>query len=580
MTRSAFLALVLPALLLATGPVAAQTFPLGDELTTIQRPLLNIPAFARPGDTFPIECEAPSSTTGWQAELIHKSKNVALTIQSAVYDPSTLWWTLQATVPADVVLELYDLRVTADGGIDDTTWNAVSVIPAYRDSYYFVHVTDAHMPDHQFSSSGGAPADSTEMQDMRAVIEDINLLNPEFVLFTGDLINEGELEDYLGWRSYSRVQYLLTELEVPVFVTAGNHDIGGWDSTPPPDGEARRNWWRFFGWNRLDNPPPGAPARTQDYSFDYGPVHYVGLESYNNYDDWRDWIYGADSYTSEQLDWLDADLAQAHSQAEVLFHHSDMQNQLNLSSLGIELSLSGHIHYDSGSLYSTPWDLTTDNVCDGARSYRVVQVTGGSTLAPQATVQAGYSGEEVTVSYTPANDGLHDQVTAVIDNNHNLRFANARLKIRMPKGAGSTYAVTGGNLVQVDDSGDDAVCHVAVDVYANRTATVTVTRETSSPVGDAPAIVANRLLPAYPNPFNPATTLSYELSAPQEVRFAVYDLGGRRIAVLDEGERTAGRHEVRWEGRDQAGQSVPSGVYLVQLVLERETLTHRIVLAK
>lgn len=580
MPRFAILALALTALLSSSIPAAAQTFPLGDELTTIQRPLLNIPAFARPGDTFPIECEAPSSTTGWQAELIHEAKTIPLDISSASYDASTLWWTLQAEVPSGIVTELYDLRVTADGGIDDTTWNAVAVIPEFRQNYYFIHVTDAHMPDHRFSSSGGAPADSTEMEDMRAVIEDINLLNPEFVLFTGDVINEGELEDYLGWRSYSRVQYLLTELEVPVFLTAGNHDIGGWDSTPPPDGEARRNWWRFFGWNRLDNPPPGAPARTQDYSFDYGPIHYVGLESYNNYDDWRDWIYGSDSYTSEQLDWLDADLAAANSQAEVLFHHRDMQNQLNLSSLGIELSLSGHIHYDDGSLNGPPWDLSTDNVCDGARSYRVVQVTGGSTLDPQETVQAGGSGEEVTVSYSPANDGLHDQVTATVDNGHSQAFANARLKVRMPKEAGSNYVVTGGTLLQVDDSGDEAVCHVAVSLYARRTSTVTVAREASSPVRDTPAVAADRLLPAYPNPFNPATTIAYELSGTQEVRLAVYDLGGRRIAVLDEGEREAGRHEVRWEGLDQSGQPVPSGAYLVEMVAGEEVRVNRIILAK
>ena len=56
-------------------------------------------------------------------------------------------------------------------------------------------------------------------------------------------------------------------------------------------------------------PPPGAPWHTQNYSFDYGPVHYVGLESYINYDDWRSWIYSTESFTSAQLSWLDDDLA-------------------------------------------------------------------------------------------------------------------------------------------------------------------------------------------------------------------------------------------------------------------------------
>lgn len=574
--------LCLVAVALIAGPassVFAQTFPLGDELTVIQRPLLNIPAIVRPGDVMPIECDAASGATGWQAELIHEGNVVPLNILGSSYDASTLWWTLQAELPADMIYELYDLRVTADGGIDDTTWNAVNVIPAFRNDYYFVHVTDAHMPDHQFSSSGGAPADSTEMEDMREVIRDINLLNPEFVLFTGDIINEGELEDYDGWRAFSRVQYLLTELEVPVYLVAGNHDIGGWDSTPPPDGEARRNWWRFFGWARLDDPPSGAPWYTQNYSFDYGPVHYVGLEAYNNYDYWRDYIYGQDSFTSGQLDWLDADLAAAGPGTQVLFHHSDMQSQLSLNSLGVELSLSGHIHYDSGSLSGPPWDLTTDNVCDGARSYRVVKVSG-STLSPQSTVQAGGSGQEVTVSYSPANDGTNDVVSATISNGHSIRFENGRLRVHMPKVANANYLVNGGTLLQVDDTGSDAVCHIAFDLPGNRNLTVTVTMETGTAVPGAAAPPAVRLLPNYPNPFNPSTKIVYSLDREQEVRLSVYDLSGRLVTVLDEGVRPAGVNEVAWDGVSALHQPVPSGVYLVHLKAGEQTRVRRVVLAK
>jgi Calcineurin-like phosphoesterase/Secretion system C-terminal sorting domain len=563
------------------GTATAQTFPLGDELTVIQKPLLNIPTFARPGDVFVINCAADPGAGGWQAELVHEDKIVPLNIQSSSYDASTLWWTLQAEVPAEMVFELYDLHVTANGGIDDTTWNAVNIIPEYRNDYYFVHVTDAHMPDHDFSDRGGAAADSTEMVDMREVINDINLLNPEFVLFTGDIVNEGELEDYWDWRSYSRVQYLLTELEVPVFLVAGNHDIGGWDSTPPPDGTARQQWWRFFGWARLDDPPVGAPYYTQNYSFDYGPVHYVGMEVYNNYDGWRDWIYGDDSFTSSQLYWLNQDLTAAGSGTQVMFYHSDMTDQLNLGSLGVEMALSGHIHRDGGSLTGPTWDLTTDNVCDGARSFRVVKVSG-STLMPLETVQAGYAGEELTVSYSPANDGTNDSVTATLDNDHNIRFENARLRFRMPKEVGAVYNVVGGTLVQVDDTGSDAICHVAVDVQANRyvSVSVTMTIETGTPVPDAPAPLAVQLLPNYPNPFNPSTNIVFSLNREDDVRLSIYDLSGRLVTVLAEGRWPAGTNEVRWEGRNQIEQSVPSGVYLVRLQVENEIRIGRIVLAK
>jgi len=112
------------------------------------------------------------------------------------------------------------------------------------------------------------------------------------VLLTGDMINEGELEDFENRRVYTKAQKLLEELEVPLYLTSGNHDIGGWSSTPPSQGTARRDWWRFFGWGWLLDPPAADPYYTQNYSFDYGPIHYIGMEAYLNYDNYLYYIYG------------------------------------------------------------------------------------------------------------------------------------------------------------------------------------------------------------------------------------------------------------------------------------------------
>ena len=84
---------------LVASPAAAASFPIGDTLTVIQRPLLNIPAFALPGDMLAISCAASPATTGWSAELRHGSLIAPLTILSATYDPTTLWWTLSARLP-------------------------------------------------------------------------------------------------------------------------------------------------------------------------------------------------------------------------------------------------------------------------------------------------------------------------------------------------------------------------------------------------------------------------------------------------------------------------------------------------
>ncbi len=452
-------------------PQRAKVIPKGDTLTVIQRPLLNIPALITPGDTLTIECQASSGTSGWTAELYHGQTQISLPVLSSSYDTSTLWWTLSAQIPAVSLYELYDLAVTASGGIADTTWQAVKIIPEFRDDYYFIHITDTHLPTHLYYYESGADTDTSEIDDFRAVIDDINIINPEFILFTGDAINEGELEDYLDKRYYTRTQKLLTEFEVPVFLTSGNHDIGGWDDTPPSYGTARRDWWRFFGWRRLDDPPPGAPWYTQNYSFDYGPVHYAGLEAYDNYDNWRSAIYGSDSFTAGQMDWLDEDLTAASgSISQVLFYHYDFSNQINLNSLGVEMALWGHIHSDQGSISSPPYDLATNNVCDENRSYRLIRVQDG-TLLPTETISAGSSGNNLSVQYSPANDGTHTSVTAGIDNNHDERFEYALLRFLMP---GSSVSVIGGSLVQVDDSDPVVVCYVAVDILANSYQTVTV----------------------------------------------------------------------------------------------------------
>jgi len=479
---------LLGACLLATLGVPADALCIGDTLTVIQRPLLNVPAIVTAGDTMTIECEAGPGTSGWAAELQRDGVQVPMSLLSSAYDASTTWWNLQVLVPPVPVYELYHLAVTANGGIDDLTWNAVRVIPEFKDDYYFVHVTDPHLVTHLYYYENGADTDTSEIVDLREVINDINIINPEFVLITGDLVNEGELEEFLDKQYYTRSQALLTEFEVPVYLTSGNHDLGGWDDTPPPDGNARRNWWRFFGWKRCDNPPAGAPWYTQNYSFDYGPVHYIGLEAYINYDNWRYDIYGYESFTSGQMQWLEDDIA-AHSAsaAHVLFYHCDFSDQINLRSLGADMALWGHIHRDDDD-FSHPYDIATDNTCDGDRAYRLVRVSNGS-LQPSSTVSAGSDGGNLEVSFSPANDGTHYFVQADITNDLNERFEHGLIRFLMPNESG-TLNISGGTLLQTDDSGPYKVCYVGVDIQQTSSHTVTAeldAADTEDPVVEVTA---------------------------------------------------------------------------------------------
>ncbi|MDZ7262201.1 MAG: T9SS type A sorting domain-containing protein, partial [candidate division KSB1 bacterium] len=69
----------------------------------------------------------------------------------------------------------------------------------------------------------------------------------------------------------------------------------------------------------------------------------------------------------------------------------------------------------------------------------------------------------------------------------------------------------------------------------------------------------------HPNPFNPETVIDYQLPRTSEVELSIFNLQGQRVATLVREYRTAGYHKITWNGTDQAGQPVASGVYLYQL---------------
>ena len=84
---------------------------------------------------------------------------------------------------------------------------------------------------------------------------------------------------------------------------------------------------------------------------------------------------------------------------------------------------------------------------------------------------------------------------------------------------------------------------------------------------DAPSKVPasrTRLVGVRPNPFNPQTEISFELDRSSRVDLAIYDVRGQLVRRLVDVEYQPGRHQVVWPGRDETGQIVASGVYLVR----------------
>jgi hypothetical protein len=88
------------------------------------------------------------------------------------------------------------------------------------------------------------------------------------------------------------------------------------------------------------------------------------------------------------------------------------------------------------------------------------------------------------------------------------------------------------------------------------------------------------LMPAYPNPFNPRTTLTFTLPRRQEASLDVYDVRGRKVTRLLHETMEPGRHTVIWQGTDQQDRPVAAGVYLVRLRAGQQTRTRGITLIK
>jgi len=91
---------------------------------------------------------------------------------------------------------------------------------------------------------------------------------------------------------------------------------------------------------------------------------------------------------------------------------------------------------------------------------------------------------------------------------------------------------------------------------------------------------ATALLGNYPNPFNPNTTIKFNLGESGDVTLAIYDLSGRRVAVLHDGQLPAGPHERVWSGMDDRGRPMPSGTYHYRLQANGQAWIEKMTLVK
>ncbi len=103
---------------------------------------------------------------------------------------------------------------------------------------------------------------------------------------------------------------------------------------------------------------------------------------------------------------------------------------------------------------------------------------------------------------------------------------------------------------------------------------------TDAVAGDLPGPRIAAGLSNHPNPFNPNTTIAFNLTRASNVSLDVFDLGGRRVRSLLSGSRRAGSHRVEWDGRNDGGRPVASGMYIARLETDGGVATRKMNLVK
>ncbi len=162
------------------------------------------------------------------------------------------------------------------------------------------------------------------------------------------------------------------------------------------------------------------------------------------------------------------------------------------------------------------------------------------------------------------------------------------------EGATVCVASAGGSVYEVANTGAGGEAVLTFEPGNASDVTVTVTAKNCVPNGSSVDIesggtgIADGSEPArvttlhqnYPNPFSPATSIALSLTSGARVNLAVYDVSGRRVAVLVDSEMEPGVSSFRWDGRDDSGRDVSSGTYFVRMIVGTELFEKKMTLLR
>ncbi|MBN2543915.1 metallophosphoesterase, partial [bacterium] len=517
------------------------------EIDIIRRPILNIPAIVERGGEFEVICDAPSDDMLWYIYLENPVTGSYLHRADFYYDDEDHRWHMNVDVSHEIPFELYDLRVRSSTGITDKVRNAVRVVPGITDDYYFIQITDTHIPSRLVVLSVPVYSDDNTVEEMTELMREFRFMNPEFVIHTGDLI------DYCAQEfQYEVAQDLLAESEVPIYVIPGNNDLKDLDTYPIP---GRITWRRFYG-NILD------------YHFNYGNDFYCGLHSFDSPSP----LY---SFTDDQMTFLEEALNWSNSRGDemqTVFYHCDFRRfdgdgpQITdalVDEYGVDLTLYGHRFLDEVGLLgsrSIP-DIVTSQTCNDNGAFRVIRISNG-----QVTSYKLHHYLDFAVDFEPPNNGQNYSMIATIDNNLDEHFDNTLLKFFMPRNA-RDIIVDGGDILQTIYSDTMVTCYVQLDMPPYRTKYVSINSVEGIDEFSLVKKPASVQIWGYPNPFNSSICIEFNLPSTTYAPFAtgsilIHNVRGEVVREFTTGSLAS---EIRWDGCNDDGGELPSGIYFASI---------------
>ena len=428
-----------------TAPAVEPGAPTEPREAAILDPTQGHPLILRPGESFRFLMRLGPGLGGNVTVFLRHGRVETLTVALAAAGEMTIFQERYATaelrLPTQTPTGIYDL-VLASPSRSVVARHSIKVVDEFKPRFRFVHLSDMTVDD-----------PSAPVFDDR-LVEEINLLAPEFIVATGDYTAWGRaLDDPTTW---PRVLAFFARFDAPVYMVCGELDH-------------QASFTEYV-------------AQSPVGTFDYGRYHGILLMD-----------HAAHPLDRDQLDFLRRDLdAHTDSVFTIIALHNDDLSFLDL--LAPRAELAEYLRSRKVRLIITggsdDWDRTEYAAkLEGLEDVHYIRTQQSSTsLRGRATGISHYRVIEVDgekVSYVYANDGgapgiehsipagsLRAFVDAVgtrrvavnIQNALNQRFDGARLWVQVAKNGEAKPQVAGGRLVQALNAGDAWACEVAADL--------------------------------------------------------------------------------------------------------------------